>query len=223
MTVVAEGLEWLIIYWVRGQLPKGSRLRNDISDPPCSGYQRAFVMRGEKRSTILCPYSLEAFTVTNSGIEIAMAKDPPEFRRDWIVDLMRRKWVEMQTRGWTKSYDVAAMVFRRLGEEVPAQIARDGEEDTKKRGGKETGTRLLKPVKRESKRGRFLAWFLEGECTRSVREAMAEFGMSRSNALSYLYMIQKDHGIGYELVGDMATVTLPDGCESPFDVDQWLE
>ena len=73
-----------------------------------------------------------------------------------------------------------------------------------------------KPVKRSGKRGKFLQWFLEGEGSRSVREAMAEFGMSRSNALSYLYMLQKDHGIGYELVGDIATIKLP-ACESPFD------
>ncbi len=60
---------------------------------------------------------------------------------------------------------------------------------------------------------------IEGDAgTRSVREAMAEFSMTRSNALSYLYMLQKDHGIGYDLVGDTATVKLPEGCTNPFDV-----
>jgi len=82
-----------------------------------------------------------------------------------------------------------------------------------------------------SKRGKFLKWFLDNDNSRSIREVMAEFTMTRSNALSYLYMLQKDHGIGYVLVGDIATVELPGNCTDPFDEtpkvvaddDSWLD
>jgi hypothetical protein len=82
---------------------------------------------------------------------------------------------------------------------------------------------LKKPVPREGKRGKFLAWFLEKGGSASVREAMAEFGISRSNALSYLFLLKKDHGIGYELVGDSASIALPKGCSDPFEASKKKE
>ncbi len=217
---VAEGLEWRHIYWVRGTMPRGVRFRNAVTDPPCSGWQHAFVLTGEKRSTIFCPYSFDAHTVPNDCLEVAQSAESKEYRPDWLHDLMKRKWDQFQTLGWQKDYDTCALILRRLGLPVPAQIMTGGGEDDRKKGGKEVGSALLKPVKRDGKRGRFLAWFLEGGGSRSVREAMAEFSMTRSNALSYLYMLQKDHGIGYTLVGDVAAVTLPDGCTDPFNEEQ---
>ncbi|KFH18459.1 hypothetical protein ELZ19_06945 [Brucella abortus] len=217
---VAEGLEWLHIYWVRGDVPKNMRAtyRYEVKDPPCSGWQHAFVIRGEKRSTIFCPYSFDAHTVRNDCAELMGAVEPKgDFRLEFMLGLMRKNWDEMQGRGWIKDYDTAALVFRRLGSEVPLQVMRGGEEDTRKKGGKDVANTLEKPVKLSGKRGKFLLWFLEGGGSRSVREAMAEFSMSRSNALSYLFMLRKDHGIGYELVGDVATVMLPEGCSNPFD------
>lgn len=229
MTEVAEGLEWLHIYWIRGSAPKHARHRNDVSDPPCAGWQHAFVLPGEKRSTIFCPYSLQSYSVSNECSEIAHAKEPSgPFRPDSMRGLMELKWGEFQALGWQKDYDVCALVMKRLGWSVPVQIMTGGGEDDRKRGGKTTALALLKPVKRAGKRGRFLVWFLDNDGARSVREAMVEFSMTRSNVLSYLYMLQKDHGIGYVLVGDTATVTLPDGCKDPFDTlpeddDGWLD
>lgn len=218
MVEVVDGVEWRHVYWLRGEDVKHAKHRSEVKDPPCCGWQHAIVVPGEKRSTIFCPYTLSAYTVTNRAAELATSKDAAnDFRLDFVTKLIQDKWAECQGHGFSRDYDTAALVLKKLGAEVPAQVMRGGEEDTRTRGGKETGMALKKPVKRSSKRGKFLQWFLEGGGSRSVREAMAEFGMSRSNALSYLYMIQKDHGIGYELVGDMATVTLPDGCSSPFD------
>lgn len=216
MTELADGVEWLHVYWVRGDTPRG-RQRNAVKDPPCSGWQHAVVLRGPKRSTIFCPYTLEGFTVPNDCAELAGAvqsRDPAD--AESVARRIRDKWNECQELGWARDYDTAALVLRRLGSEVPASLVKGGEVDTRKKGGKEVEEALKKPVKRSGKRGKFLEWFLEGGGSRSVREAMAEFGMSRSNALSYLYMLQKDHGIGYELVGDVATVSLP-ACDSPFD------
>ncbi len=213
---VADGLEWLQIYWIRGVSSKQLTNRNEVHDPPSNGWALAFAMPGEKRTTLFCPYSFTAFTVSNGSGEMRMAKEPKEFRQDFVVDMLRRKWDAFQSYGHRVDYNTAAMVFKRMGEQVPEEKMTGGEEDTRKKGGKAVGSKLLKPVKRKGKRGKFLEWFLEADGVRSVREAMAEFGMTRSNVLSYLYMIRKDHGIGYELVGDTVTVELPEGCETPF-------
>ena len=217
---VLEGLEWKHIYWVRGHVPKGMQYRNAVSDPPCAGWQHAFVLVGEKLSTIFCPYSLSAYTVRNDFAEISLATEPrTEFDLESIVALMKRKWEEFQGFGFQKDYDTCALVLRKLGQEVPAQVLTGGGEDTRKKGGKPVEAALKKAVKAVSKRGKFLKWFLDNDNSRSIREAMAVFSMSRSNALSYLHMIHKDHGIGYELVGDMATVMLPEGCTDPFNME----
>jgi len=229
--LVADGIEWMRIFWVKGSAPKRARFANGISDPPCMGWQHAFVIKGEKRSTIFCPFSFNAYSVSNNSSEIAGAVEPKEFRLDHMYKLIKDKWASMQSWGWQKDYDTCTLLLKRLGLEVPAQILTGGGEDTRQRGGKEVMSALLKPVKASSKRGKFLQWFMDSEGSRSVREAMAEFSMTRSNALSYLYMIQKDHGIGYSLVGDIATIEMPAGCTDPFneqqtiddDDDSWLD
>ncbi len=214
---VAEGLEWINLYWYYGVTPRRAKYHNAVTDPPCSGWSSAFVIRGEKRSTLFCPYSFQAWPAANDCMELALCREPDKFTPDFMRDMMETKWEQFQRWGFQKDYDTCALVMRRLGWPVPEQIMTGGGADDRKKGGKEVGTRLLKPVKADSKRGRFLKWFLEGGGAMPVREAMAEFAMTRSNALSYLYMIQKDHGIGYVLVGDTATVTLPEGCTDPFN------
>lgn len=233
---VGDGLDWTHVFWISGSAPKDAEHRNEILDPPCNGWQHAFMMRGEKRTVIFCPYSMQSHQVTNQSLEVLGAKEPAKFRRDFVVDLMLSKWAEHQRLGMSADYDTAAMVLKKLGAEVPTIIiTKDGTEDTRSRGGKSAEDRLLKPVKRDGKRGVFLAWFQEGGNTRSVREAMAHFDMTRSNVLSYLHQLNKDHGLGYDLVGDAATIILPDGCEDPFamrvevsdskeaDDDSWLD
>jgi hypothetical protein len=232
--LVAEGLEWKRIYWVRGELPRNAKSSNAVSDPPCSGWQHAFVMPGEKYSTIFCPYSFEAYTVPNHCVEIAGANEPDSFRQKFIYDLILRNWKDFQALGWQKNYDTCTLILKRLDLEVPEQTMKGGADDNRRRGGKETGETLIRPVKAQSKRGKFLQWFLDGSSSRSIRETMAEFSMTRSNALSYLFMLQKDHGIGYVLVGGTATIQLPGECTDPFnevqsapeeeeDDDSWLD
>lgn len=214
---IAKGLNWLHIYWVRGATPTRSKYKNAVSDPPCSGWQHALVLSGEKRSTIFCPYTFEAYTVPNSCLEIATACEPKSYDLDRLYSLIKEKWKTMQEFGWQRDYDTCTLILKRLGLKVPKQIMTGGGEDNRKKGGKDVGSALLKPVKASSKRGKFLQWFLDNDNACSVREVMIEFSMTRSNALSYLYMLQKDHGIGYILVGDIATVELPAGCDDPFD------
>lgn len=216
---VAEGLDWLYVYWVRGVVSKRAKFQNAVKDPPCAGWQQALVLTGEKHSTIFCPFSLTAYSVPNDCGELAGSREPEPFRTDFMVGLITRNWEQFQGFGFSRDYDTAALVLRRLDAPVPAQVMKGGGEDTRTRGGKSVGDRLTKPVKLASKRGRFLVWFLADDGgPKSVRECMAEFGVTRSNALSYLFMLNKDHGLGYGLVGDTAEVFLPEGCESPFDV-----
>lgn len=220
---VAEGLEWLQVYWVRGYLPKFSKYRNGVQDPPCAGTQHAFILRGKTLSTIFCPYSLTAYSVVTDCSEIALATEPKpgDWRPEYMKGLMEAKWASYQSKGWQKDYDTAALIMRKFGWSVPQQMLVGGQEDTRKKGGKPVGSALLKPVKKTSKRGIFLEWFMISDnCARSVREAMAKFSMSRSNVLSYLHMINKDHGLGYELMGDTASVLLPPGVTDPFNTEQ---
>jgi hypothetical protein len=232
MSLIVEGLEWSRVYWIKGTEKRGSS-QNAVSDPPCSGWMGAIIIPGEKRSTLFCPFTFDAYIVPNDCGEIKSGDSQAHITIAWLKKFLPKKWAELQGYGFQKDYNTAALVFKRLGIPVPAQILVGGEEDTRTKGGKDTNAKLLKPVKMSSKRGKFLAWYLSNpEASASVREAMAEFGMTRSNVLSYLYMIQKDHGIGYGLVGDTATIQMPEGCTNPFDVewentqeenDDWLD
>ena len=215
----ADGLEWKHVFWLCGDSPSSATLRNDVKDPPCNGWQHAFVVPGEKRSTIFCPYTLVAYQVSNHSLEIAGAVEPAApFRHDWAVALILKNWSDRQRLGLPADLDTAALVLRKLGAEVPVIVlAKDGSEDTSSRGGKPVGPFLKKAVPESGKRGVFLKWFLVANGVRSVRETMAEFGMTRSNVLSYLYSLNKDHGLGYDLVGDAARIILPEGCLTPFE------
>lgn len=217
---VAPGLYWGNVYWVRGELPtKDRRMTNEVKDPPTSGWGHAFLIdKGGKLVTLFSPFSLDAYQVTRNSLEVAgmeRARDP--FDRDRAVGHILKTWEMVSNFGWMKKYDEAAMVLQMLGAEVPLRTTTQVEgEQPEARGGKEADALgLLKPVKRAGRRGQVLSFFLSGP--RSAREAMAEFGVTRSNLLSQLYLLQKDHGIGYQLVGDAVSVTLPAGCDDPFE------
>lgn len=235
---VAEGLFFGKIYWVMGDMPSTARQRNEVKSPPCSGWSHAFLIdKGGKLVTLFCPYTLEGFQVTRNCMELGSMsmdlkyrpsdKNPmlsvedgylewTSKRRDQLVDIILRNW-DMAGRLSlpSKDFDTAAVVLQLMGAEVPLRVVPEGTEPDKPRGGKEADVLgLLKPVKRDSKRGIVLAFFLPQP--RSIREAMAEFGYSRSNVLSHLFILQKEHGIGYSLTGDAATISLPAGCTDPF-------
>lgn len=219
MTVVAEGLDWRNVYWVLGDVPK-HLLGRAVTDPPTNGWGLAFVLNGEKHSTIFCPYSMSAYSVPNSCMELKSSAEPREWRPDFVVGLIHRNWETHQKLGIPADFDTAALVLKRLGAEVPHRKATLEGFESKLRGGKETAAKLAKPVKRKGKRGDFLAYVLADPThSRPVRELMAHFGMTRSNALSYLFILTKDHGIGYTLTGDLAQVKLPEGVTDPFEAE----
>lgn len=235
---IADGLFFGRIYWVMGDMPSTSRHRNDVKSPPCSGWSHAFLIdKGGKMVTLFCPFTLEGFQVTRTCAELSSMcmdtrykpsdKNPmlnvedgyqqwTQERQDRLLKIVLSNW-DMAGRLSlpSKDFDTAAMVINMLGGSVPLRIVPEGAEPDKPRGGKEADVLgLLKPVKKESKRGQVLQFFLPQP--RSIREAMAEFGTTRSNILSHLFILQKEHGIGYSLAGDAATITLPAGCTDPF-------
>lgn len=229
-----DGLRYHQVYYVRGTAPKQWRAKGApyfVKDPPNSGYSDAFLIgKPDARNvTIFCPFTLEASTVPTDCGELRGCEqlEPSVASMRRLVAMMREKWDSYQGFGFARSYDVAALVLKRLGEPVPADLLKGGETDDRVRGGKSVGGELLKPVKRAGKRGKFLEWFLAGGEPRSILEGMAELSMGRSNVLSYLFMLNKDHGLGYSLVGGRVEIHLPDGCSDPFDTpaedDSWLD
>lgn len=217
MTAINDKLEWVRVYWYVGP----TIYQQDVRDPPVGGWSHAFLFRGEKHSTLFCPYNMQAFSVRNNSVEMKGMKDPKPFRRDAMVKVITDNWTQAQRFGFQKDFDTAAMVLKHLGAEVPHRIVTASGEDTRQRGGKTVEAEMKKPVKRKGKRGDFLQWWMEGDgMARPVREAMAHFGMTRSNVLSYLFILQKDHGIGYSLQGDLATIQLPEGVADPFEPEK---
>lgn len=207
---LADNVELLYIYYYRGVTPKRSELTNGIKDPPTSGWCTALVVRGEKHSTIFCPYTLKGFHVRNDHCEISQAKDlePWGDNRQRAINTIHRVWDEHQRRGWQSDYDTAAMVLSKLGAKVPTNnVALSSEKEVKK-SGKPAAKKLLKPVKLKTKRGAILDWFIKKEAG-SIREAMAEFDSTRSGILTHLFGLNKDHGIGYEVAGDAVKIDVP--------------
>lgn len=217
MAEIAPDVDWMRVYHQQGPSPKGSLLRFASKNPPCSGWIGSVLLRGSKRTTLFCPYTFTSNQVRNDCAELETAVEQrPSMKPARLVELMRRKWSEYQNMGMSVDYDTAALVFRKLGAAVPESVLKGGKRDDRVKGGKDAASELTKPVKRDSKRGRFLQYLLENGGNVPVRELMAEFEMTRSNALSYLYMLTKDHGIGYELQGEDAVLNPPE-CESFFD------
>lgn len=216
---IADGVFWGQIYFYVGPQPSKERRVQGTETPPWGGWGHALVIdKGTKLVTILTPHQLESFQVVRHCIEIEgmlPAKTPCDI--DKLEKYLNAAWQQAGKFGWQRDFDTTALVLQALGRPVPTRIIPVGAEPEKPRGGSQADDvlGLIKPVKRKGRRGEVLAFFLAEP--KSIREAMATFGVSRSNLLSQLWLLNKEHGIGYEIVGETATVTLPAGCDDPFD------
>jgi len=223
METIAEGLFWAHVYWMNGPTPTGSAHRSEVANPPHLGWGHAYVVdTGGKMVTLFCPFNLEAHQVSRQSSEYHSLSAPKgAYRSAHMAHFLREQWERAARQGWQKDYASCAVVMKMLGVEVPMGVTPEGAE-AKSTGGKEADALgLLKPVKRSGRRGQVLAFFLAGEAgARSVHEATAEMGITRSNLLSQCYLLQKDHGIGYEVAGDVVRVSLPDGCTDPFEKEE---
>lgn len=212
----------------------------EIKDPPCTGKSRALVIwpeddaeetatskrkkKAAKRVTVFCPYTLQAYQVRFTAREVS---DQTAHRLtpkliDQLAAIIDRNWKMYASFGFHRAYDVAALVLTRLGRPVPSYMRPADENleftetEVPNRKGKPVAESLLRPVNPSSKRGQVCAFFMK-DGSGSLREAMATFDMSRSGVLTHLHGLHKDHGLGYVLQGDMATIMLPPGCTDPMD------
>ena len=200
---LSEDIEFLRIYWVRGSHPRGSYA---IADPPVGGWQNAFLLDGR---VALDPYTCTIYDLPPTCNELQLAERSPYWNRMSALTAMRN--------GWRRSTDdaakaVMARVFEALGEQAPETVAADFVGRPKARRGKpQAEGGLLKPVKRASKRGRFLEALVDAGGSSALEDLQTKFRMTRNNALSYLHMLRKDHGIGYALGNGRVTLTIPEG------------
>lgn len=94
------------------------------------------------------------------------------------------------------------------------QIIVHGAEPERSGGGKPAAAKLLRPVKRNSKRARFLSYFFDnlGRHPRRASDVAQWCGISRANVFAHWTAIHREHGIGYALEGDFITPILPPDC-----------
>lgn len=198
------------LYYCAGGSPRFWKFKYEIQSPPCSGFCHAIVLLGEKRSTILCPYTLESFQVNNKCGELAQAK-LVDYPVEKIGALITKSWEQCVKLQFQRDYSIAALALAALGQPVPkfAPVAAADSGDGR-RGGKETVEAELKPVNPNSRRGQVATFFATGEL-QSVHEAMARLDLTRSGVLSHLFCLNRDHGVGYELVRDCARLLIPEG------------
>lgn len=196
------------LYYCAGGSPKFWKFRYEVSDPPCNGFSHALVILGEKRSTILCPYTLHSYQVNNYCGEIAQAK-LVDYPVEKIGQLVTEAWEQCVKLQFQRDFQVAALALAALGLPVPKFVPVQRDEDAKK-GGKEIERSNLKPVNPDSRRGQVARFFSQGEL-QSVHEAMARLELTRSGVLSHLFCLNRDHGVGYELVRDCARLIIPEG------------
>lgn len=219
--LVKEKLGWVKIYWVIGNMPSHSRNRNEVKDPPNAGWSSCFVLpAGGKRVRLFCPYTFNGYTVTKDSMEYASLEQPRDrMRRTWMREHLHRQWAKFEEFGFQRDYDTAARVMREMKWEVPVRVEPvvDLSAPEVKKRGKDAAPKLIKPVPRNGRRGEVLSWFMDSFEPRSIREAMAEFDTTRSNILTVLFQLNKEHGLGYRLAGDAAEIELPSkGCDKLF-------
>ncbi len=200
-------------YFIRGPAPKGTRHPYFVGDPPTSGWGHVVMLRGEKRSTLLCPFSLQSYQVPNHMSEVA-SSIPVETTPERMAELITNSWHEIVGMGLQRDFAVAALMLTELGAEVPKTVSApivdaDGAEVVKTQGGKPIVHANLRVVKPTSKRGEVAKFFI-GPAPQSLHEAMARLGLTRSGVLSHLYCLSRDHGVGYSLANDCAVLLVPE-------------
>ncbi len=85
----------------------------------------------------------------------------------------------------------------------------------KTRGGKPAADKLIRPLNPAKKIGKVLQWLMD-PAPRMIGAMATTFDITRGCAMSYLSVLNKEYGIGYQMLGDDVIVTLPAGCEDPF-------
>lgn len=204
-------MRYVQTYFARGAMVDRFKIRYPygIKDPPVAGNSTAFILGEGKRLILFHPFTLLAYSVKDTDMEITTAKnliyDPKR-----LADMITVKWKDYKLLQMQRDYGTAAAVLIELGAEVPEDIPimeKDDKKKPKKGGGKPFEEDRFKPLKAKGKRANVAKFFLKPT---SVLAAMAKLSMTRSGILSHLFCIWRDHGVGYEVQGDTAKLLYDD-------------
>ena len=157
-------------------------------ETPCNGWQHGIVWF-TKLGHIFCPYTGIHYNVPIKHFFISESKEP-KATPERMLAYLKQKWN-------TKLNEVPHHIARIISSEfIEPLIA--------------TSVSVLpsdiKPIKRNSKRGRFFQSVLDGNV--HIPSLAKMLDMSRNNVLSYFYQMQKVNGIDYYLNKELDTVTL---------------
>lgn len=210
-------MRYVRTYFTRGAVVDRHKVRIPfaIKDPPVAGSSHAFILGEGKKLVLFHPFTLQAYGVTEDAEELAIAEDV-DYDPKIMADMITAKWKDYKTLDMQRDYGTAAAVLLELGAEVPEDTPMT--ENTKgkavkKAGGKPLEEDRLKPLKPKGKRFEVAAFFMKPA---SILAGMAKLNMTRSGLLSHLYCIWRDHGVGYEVMGDTARLLLPDDISDLF-------
>ncbi len=204
-------MRYVQTYFVRGAVLDSYKVRLPyaLKDPPVAGTSTAFILGEGKRLTLFHPFTLQAYSVTDTAMEVTLAKDLT-YDPKRLADMITVKWKDYKFMQMQRDYGVAAAVLIELGAEVPEDtpiMQKDDKKKPKKGGGKPFEADRFKPLKVIGKRADVATFFLKPA---SILAAMAKLSMTRSGTLSHLFCIWRDHGIGYEVQGDTAKLLCGD-------------
>ena len=219
MIVAEPDLEWKSIYWVpQSGNVKGKdmwsgylstcRYKFEVPDAPVCGESHAFVLpSSDKTSSIVCPYNNFEATVSNRSGEIAMAREARGWNHDLVVDILKSH----QELGQLTARVLAMLT----GEDIGTVVVQQARQGGKSKKGKPPADTLLKPVKPNGKRGKLLKAIMDNGNTEELAHLERVMKANRNSVLSFLFMLNKDHGIGYALTGGSVVIHLP--TEDPFN------
>jgi hypothetical protein len=228
---VADGITWGQLFF-GGAGYKAVR-QVAIQEPPTMGWGTAFVLdTGDpRRVRVFHLWSMLSWVVPRDAYEVFTFQNIPahaEFPRENFVNSLPRYYAEHRRRV-TPGADFATCIKimealgvrvptdEELGEVSPIPIPAKAVVEHKPAPAKRAdGSGAFRPVKRDGRRGEVLAFFLDKGGTGSIDEAMKQFSITRSNLLSQLFLLRREHGVGYSVSGDSASVQLPEGIEEPF-------
>jgi hypothetical protein len=236
MDTFPEDIRVMRIYWTVGDTRSTHKdaIPNDVRNPMTGGWCNAIVIGkpDSNQFNILDPYYLQGYAVSKRCAEIHYAIDvTAEHTPEAITKRVLDTWEKTARYGMGASYDIASIVLRRLGANIPTHttaaapvISRSWssdqtEESTEAKRGRrpdrEVAPKLIKPVPRKSAKGKVLQWMLDNPGS-SVKALQVDLDLKKTIVGAHLFLLHRDHGIGQTYDGDAVTAVLPEGCTNPF-------
>lgn len=233
MNRMADGLYLASIYWTLGAGP-ADQSRPAITDPPTSGWGRVLALPAAEQGPlqVMCMWTFRTFRLPEDSHERRsmhgqLYLDTDAYKAEWLKGHLRQRWAELARapeRAGEPDWVTARRAMTLLGIEppseaevaaMPALAARPKPvAAAEPKAPKTQAAATFKPVKSTGRKGEVLKAVLDGKT--SVDALTSQFSISRSNLLSQLFLLRKDHGIYYKVSGDALSVQLPEGVTEVF-------